>query len=374
MAGRRGIRGPISVLAAVVSIALLAVVGYAWKNVHDLDAGLQTLQIGDLGTAPANPAPSGTGSTPGASIAPARDVDGKAQNILIVGNDDRSDMTDREVRILRTGRDGGSLNTDTMMIVHIPADASKATIISLPRDSYVQIPGFQSNKLNAAYPDGYFYGGATTENGRRAAGAAQLIRTIRRLTGLTIDHFVQVDLIGFYRISEAIGPITVNLCHATSDPTGSHFVAPAGKQSIVGVRALEFVRQRDGLVGGDVARTARQRYFLTAAFRKIVSARTLLDPTKLHNLIKAVTSSIYVDSGFSIEQLAAQLADLSPNAIAGKAIPTDGTSTVNGQSVLVVDPAQVKRFVTNLIDGTVPTAHAGHRLVARQPLDAGCIN
>jgi LCP family protein required for cell wall assembly len=376
MTGARGIRRLVGVLAALVSITLLSVVGYAWKNMHDLDAGLQTLQIGDLGTAAAGPPRSGAPS--GAADAPVRDLDGTAQNILVVGNDDRSDMTDREVRALRTGRDGGSLNTDTMMIVHIPADGSNATIISLPRDSYVQIPGFQSNKLNAAYPDGYTYGGATTEKGRKAAGAGELIRTVRNLTGLTIDHFVQVDLIGFYRISEAIGPIPVTLCHATSDPTGSHFSAPAGKQSLVGVRALEFVRQRDGLVGGDVARTARQRYFLAAAFRKIVSLGMLLDPGKLHNLIKAVTSSLYVDNaGFSIEQLAAQLAELSPNAIRGQAIPTGQPTTIDGQSVLPVNPAQVRRFVQRQVNGGAATGHPArgrHRHAAHHALDAGCIN
>ena len=89
-------------------------------------------------------------STAGQTAAP--DIDGTAQNILVLGNDDRSDMTDAEVKALHTGRDGGSLNTDTMMIVHVPANGSKATLISFPRDAYVDIPGFRKNKLNAAYP------------------------------------------------------------------------------------------------------------------------------------------------------------------------------------------------------------------------------
>jgi LCP family protein required for cell wall assembly len=319
----------------------------------------------------ANPTPGASGSP-----APAPVVNGKTQNILIVGNDDRNDMTDAEVHELHTGRSGGSLNTDTMMIVHLPADGSKATIISLPRDSYVDIPGFVQAKLNAAYPDGYVYDApaGATEKQRRAAGANVLIQVVRNLTGLTIDHFVEVDLIGFYRISEAIGPITVNLCHATSDPTGSHFHAAAGKTHLVGVRALEFVRQRDGLPHTDLDRTARQRYFLTAAFRKIESADMLLNPVKLHHLIDAVDNSIYIDNndGFSIVKLAAQLADLNPDNIVGKPIPTDGNGVGNGQDVLLVDPVKVRAWVNNLINGT--HQHHHHRGGKPKPIDSGCIN
>jgi LCP family protein required for cell wall assembly len=384
---RRKWKPVLQTVAALVSVALLAVLGYGWKNVNDLNRGAQTLpDIRGLGTVqPAGGgSPGASGATPGADL--GQDIDGRDQNILVAGNDDRSDMTDKEVRELGTGRSGGSLNTDTMMIVHVPADGSKATIISLPRDSYVDIPGFVKNKLNVAYPDGYVYapdGSSTTA--RRAAGASELIAAVKQLTGLTIDHFVEVDLIGFYRISLALGPITVNLCHATSDPTGSHFSAPAGPQRIVGKRALAFVRQRHGLRHGDVDRTARQRYFLAAAFRRVASAGTLLNPGRLHRLIDAVDRSVYVDRGFSIEKLAAQIADLNPNDIVGRAIPTGRSTTVSGVgSVLLVDPAKVKRFVTDLIDGKAarPSGAAGPSGTTQHsasptppaPIDAGCIN
>ena len=372
-AARTGARA----LSILLSFSCLVVIGYAWKNLHDLTAHERVLpSMSALGQPLPTAAPNPTAGPSGSTAPPPPVIHGPAQNILIVGNDDRNDMTDAEVHELHTGRSGGSLNTDTMMIVHLPADGSKATIISLPRDSFVDIPGFRSAKLNAAYPDGYVYDApaGATEKQRRAAGANVLIQVVRNLTGLTIDHFVEVDLIGFYRISNAIGPITVNLCHATSDPTGSHFHAPAGISHLVGVRALEFVRQRDGLPHTDLDRTARQRYFLTAAFRKIESANMLLNPSKLHHLIDAVDNSIYIDNndGFSIVKLAAQLADLNPDDIVGKAIPTEGNGVESGQDVLLVDPTKVRTWVAALINGTLQHHHHGGG--KPKPIDSGCIN
>ena len=154
----------------------------------------------------------------------------------------------------------GSISTDTMMIVHVPANGSKATLISLPRDSYVDIPGYQKYKLNAAYPDAY----AATPGSlaaKRTAGAAELVKTVQQLTGLTIDHFVQVDLLGFYRISNAIGGVPVNMCAAVKE-ANSGIDLHKGLNVIEGKQALAFVRQRYGFPNGlgDLDRVQRQRY------------------------------------------------------------------------------------------------------------------
>ena len=370
-------------VAALLSFSIVFVSAYVWVNYRKLDNGLRRLSI----TTGAQPSTTGR----------ATDIDGKDQNLLVIGNDDRSTMTDREVRQLKTGRDGGSLNTDTMIIVHVPADGSKATLISLPRDSYVRIPGYGMNKLNSAYGSAYEATKGDTE-AKRAAGANLLIRTITDLTGLTIDHFLQVDLIGFYRISNALGGVPVNLCRAVNDAGYSHLVMSAGKHTIQGVEALEFVRQRHGLRNGDIDRTARQRYFLTAAFRKVASAGTLLNSRKLTNLVSAVDKSIYVDRTFSLASLIKQMSNLSADNIAGNSIPYERYATVDVGSVLIVNPAKVKAFVNNLIHPrtqagraagpsparpatapapatTTPTATttAGPTSPAK-PLDAGCIN
>ncbi|MGH8960352.1 MAG: LCP family protein [Jatrophihabitantaceae bacterium] len=324
----------VKVVATVISTGLLLGFGYGWQKYHDLNSNLTVLPIAKA-TAPSH-----------------HDIDGTDQNILVVGNDDRTDMTDAEVKALKTGRDGGSLATDTMMLVHVPANGSRATLISLPRDSYVHIPGYGMNKLNSAYASAYTNTSGTT-NQKRGAGATLLEQTITNLTGLTIDNYVQVDLLGFVRISNAIKGVTVNLCHAVDDPQYSHLVLSAGRHSLQGVTALEFVRQRHGLPNGDIDRVARQRYFLTAAFRKIASAGTLLNPGRLNSLIAAVDKSLYVGPGFNILKFAAQISGLNADNIAGKTIPfvryddvpINGTS----QSVEIVDPSQVQQFIMNLL-------------------------
>jgi LCP family protein required for cell wall assembly len=260
-----------------------------------------------------------------------------------------------------------------MMIMHVPADGSSATMISLPRDSYVEIPGYQKNKLNAAYADGYTYGGGRTEAQRTAAGADLLIATVSKLTGLRITHYVQVGFLGFANIVRAIGKIPVTLCRSVNDTVaynrahgqtgGSGFVMSAGYHELGPVQALAFVRQRHNLHGGDLARVARQQYFLTAAFAKISSMNVLLNPGRLHSLIKAITGSFYIDSTSSLPSLAGQLANLSAGKIAGHTIPHTGFATVpNVGDVELVDPARVRAFVRNLIH---PPRHGSAKPPAR---------
>jgi len=330
---RHGFRLGSQVLATALSMLLLVTFGVYWWKYHTFNTGLHRLAI--------------FGASSGR---PSHDIDGKDQNILIVGNDDRSTANDAELRQLGTGRDGGSLNTDTMMIVHVPANGAKATLISLPRDSYVDIPGNAQNKLNSAYPDGYNAAGGNADQ-KRAAGAKLLLATIQNLTGLTVDHFVQVDLLGFYRISNAIGGVKVNMCAAVKEPD-SGIDLHKGTNVVKGKQALAFVRQRynfpDG--NGDLDRVQRQRYFLTAAFRKLVSAGVILNPIKLQHLLTAVQSSIYLDDRLNPTDLARQMENLSADNIVGKTIPTDGFGSLDdGTSIVKVSPAEVKAFVNRLI-------------------------
>jgi hypothetical protein len=137
---------------------------------------------------------------------------------------------------------------------------------------------------------------------------------------------------------------------------GSGLVLSRGKHTIKGVQALEFVRQREGLPNGDLDRTARQRYFLTAAFRKVASAGTLLDPGKLRDLVSAVKKSIYVDSGLNMLDLARQMSNLSADNIVGEAIPFERFANTDVGSVEIVHPRQVKAFVKSLISGGTDSA------------------
>jgi LCP family protein required for cell wall assembly len=245
------------------------------------------------------------------------------------------------------------------------------------------------NKLNAAYGFGYNDTKGTLDQ-KRAGGVSLLIRTIKALTGAPIDHYVLVSLLGFVRISDAIGGVPIDLCKNVDDtvahnrtlgiPGGSGFKMSKGPHSIFGVQALEFVRQRDHLPGTDLGRAARQRYFITSAFRTITSANMLLDIGKLRGLIDAVRASIYADSGLKVLELAKELSYLSANNIHGQAIHTAYYENVdiNGISVNVgvVHPREVRSFVRHLL-----SPHKKHRL--RHPsstkksshaVDAGCID
>ena len=368
-------------VVAALSASLLVYVGVLWQTVRGINS-LHTLP------------PVSALRPPDKASHDARSAKNpvfKGQNLLIIGNDDRSAMTAAEVRELQVGRAPGSLNTDTMMLVHLPADGSRATLISLPRDSYVSIPGYGMNKLNAAYAFGYNDTKGSPDQ-KRAGGVNLLIRTIKALTGAPIDHYVLVSLLGFVRISDAIGNVPINLCNSVNDTVaynrsvgidgGSGFKMSKGPHSIHGVQALEFVRERDHLPGTDLGRAARQRYFLTSAFRTIMSAKMLFDISKLRALIDAVHASIYSDSGLKVLELAKQLSYLSANNIHGQAIPTDTYEnvTIPGYpqqvNVGIVNPHEVRAFVRHLL-----APHKKQRLhrpsshhKTRNAVDAGCIN
>jgi LCP family protein required for cell wall assembly len=323
----RGVSLGVATIAAVLALAIVVGSGWAWMTYHDFKSGIR--RVNAIG---------GTGK-------PVHDLDGKDQNLLVVGNDDRDTATDKELQQLGTTRDGGSYNTDTMMLMHLPANGRKATVISFPRDSYVAIPGHGMNKLNSAYPDGI-----NDQRGNKTAGARLLVQTIENLTGLTIDHFVQVDLLGFYRISNAIGGVPVNLCAAQKEPN-SGIDLPKGISKIRGKQALAFVRQRYGLPNGDLDRIKRQQYFLSSAFRTVSSAGTLLNPFKLERLLKAVSSSLQMDNTLDPIRLAEQFQDLSAGNLIFKTIPTHGTEDTDAGNAVVVDPAEVRQFAQQIVGG-----------------------
>jgi hypothetical protein len=147
-----------------------------------------------------------------------------------------------------------------------------------------------------------------------------------------------------------------------------------GHHVLNALQALEFVRQRHNLPNGDLDRTKRQRYFLTAAFRQVASAGTLVNPGKLRSLVGAVDRSIYVDSGFDITTLVQQMANLSANNIEGKAIPFDHFADTSVGSVEIVNPVQVHRFVQRLINGPTPSPLAAASTVAPSTVTVSVLN
>ncbi len=295
------------------------------------------------------------------------DVDGRDQNILLVGSDDRSNATPAELAELSTTKSSGQ-NTDTMILVHLPADGRRATAVSFPRDSYVDIPGVGKGKLNSAYANGAF-GGDGEPNPDR--GRRLLVQTISELSGLKIDHYVEVDLLGFYRITKAIGGVEVCL-KAPQKEKDSGIDLPAGRQSIEGKQALAFVRQRKGLPRGDLDRIARQQYFLGATFRKMTSVGVLGNPIKLKRLLDAIGTSLRMDDGLDPLGLARQMRGLAAGNVDFKTIPNKGPANVGGASVVLLDEEKLPSFFRSISDD--PERRVPARTVPRDQVSVEVFN
>jgi LCP family protein required for cell wall assembly len=249
-----------------------------------------------------------------------------------------------------------------MIVIHIPAGGGQATVISIPRDSYVDIAGgYGKHKINSAYAYGKNTAatrlraqretGAQLETDSDQAGAKIAIQTVEQFTGLTINHYAAVNLVGFYYISQAVGGVPVCLNAPVHDSySGANF--PAGTQTISGAQALEFVRRRHGLPNGDLDRIKRQQAFMASMAKTVLSAGTLTDPTTLDNLI-AAGKAVVIDSNWDILGFAQQLHGMSAGNIRFMTIPIVSITlrTPADGDAVEVDPQQVQAFVQNQIAG-----------------------
>ncbi len=327
--GRRRAVAAGRVLTALASVALLAGSGWGWYLGQVADASInRTDAIPDSGN----------------------EGNGDAMNLLLVGSDSRASASEEELAQLNTEANDG-VNTDTMILVHVPADGSEASFVSFPRDSFVEIPGHGEHKLNSAYAFGYYKDADddATEAERQAAGAQLLIQTINRLTGLSIDHYAEVDLLGFFKLSEVVGGVEVNLCAPVKE-ANSGVDLPAGVQTISGEQALSFVRQRYDLPRGDLDRIVRQQAFMAGMLRKMLSDNVLLDLGKQRRLVEAAAESVTVDEGLKLLDLAAQMQSITPDSIRFQTVPNLGTDRDPdaGSIVRLEDPRALKAFFADL--------------------------
>ena len=309
------------------------------------------------------------------------------KTILLVGSDARVDaagnpLTAEELAAVATELDGGGTSTDTMMLIHIPTGGGKATAVSIPRDSWITDPpqgpaesgtalvDYAPNKVNSYYGSAKFYTAqrmvgegvtdqAQIERDSSNAGRKMLISVLERLTGIHIDSYAEVNLFGFYLLSNAIGGVPVCLINAVDDSfSGAHFAA--GPQLVQGTAALSFVRQRHGLPGGDLDRVRRQQAFLSGAISKVLSVGTLTDVTKLKALVDAANRSIVLSDGFNLIQLAEQMSSMSSGNINFETIPTHGAETTTNKDALHIDVAEIKSLFAALeSDSAAATSSAG---------------
>ena len=332
----------------MLSVFVLVATGYAWQNFKALTDNLTTTDVIGAGAGGEKPA------------------DG-AVDILMVGMDSRTDAKGNPLsqqildELQAGGSNDGGLNTDTLILMHIPNDGKKAVAMSFPRDSYVKIAGgYGRHKINSAYAYGKndamaalqkkgVTDPAQLEVESKKEGAKNLIATIQDLTGTTIDHYAEINLVGFYDITKAIGGVDVCLTEAAQDDfSGANF--PAGQQTIQGKDALAFVRQRHGLLRGDLDRIVRQQVFMAGLAKKMLSAGVLSDQQKLKDLIQAVTKSIVLDKDWDILNFANQMKSLSGGNMEFQTIPTGNPelNTPEDGQAIEINESEVRKFIKNL--------------------------
>ena len=238
---RHPVRNVLLVLLILVLLIIVGLVGvplYAWSQVKRV-----------------NDAPPGK-----------RPADQPGTTFLLVGSDSREGLSKAEQKRLGTGGVGGQ-RTDTIMIVYTPP-TGKSALISVPRDSYLDVPGHAKNKINAAYALG---------------GPKLLEQTIEQNTGLRIDGYLEIGFAGFVNVVDAVGGVEMCLPAAIKD-RDSHIDLPKGCQTLNGVEALGYVRMRKADPRGDLGRVERQRAVLAAVAKKAASPATVINPVRYWNL------------------------------------------------------------------------------------------
>lgn len=266
---------------------------------------------------------------------------GEGTNYLIVGSDSREGLSDEDKKNLHTGSAEGK-RTDSMMILH--AGDNAPTLISLPRDSNVEIPSFVGSESGKTYPG---TGRQVKLNAAYAEdGPELLVRTVEHNTGLRIDHYVEIGFAGFANIVDAVGGVEMDIPQDIKDTkSGADF--KKGKQTLNGEEALAFVRTRYALAGSDLDRTKNQQKFLSALADQVATPSTVLNPFRLYPTMGAGLDSLIVDEDMSVFDLAEMF--WSMKGVSGG----DGTSMnmpISGSSGgnLVWDKAKVKQLVNQL--------------------------
>ncbi|OBB99295.1 LytR family transcriptional regulator [Mycobacterium sp. 852013-50091_SCH5140682] len=334
----------IRALAVTTASAVVLGTGVAWSQIRSFESGINHISSAALG---------GGG-------------DDGAIDILLVGMDSRTDahgnpLSEQELETLRAG-DDVSTNTDTIILVRIPNNGKSATAISIPRDSYVEAPGWGKMKINGVFGDVKLdkmkqlvevqgEDPAVAEPQAVEAGREELIKTVANLTGVTVDHYAEIGLLGFALITDALGGVNVCLKNAVDEPlSGADF--PAGWQKLNGPQALSFVRQRHDLPRGDLDRVTRQQAVMAALAHDVISGKTLSSPSTLGKLREAVQRSVVMSSGWDVMDFIDQLQKLAAGNVAFATIPVlqeDGWSDDGMQSVVRVDPTQVHDWVSGLL-------------------------
>jgi LCP family protein required for cell wall assembly len=247
-------------------------------------------------------------------------------NILVLGSDSRISAGDP------SAWEAGAQRTDAIMLVHLAADRKSAAAISIPRDSWVPIPGYGEAKINAAFSYG---------------GPALMIQTVEDLTGVRIDHFAVTDFESFTTLTDSLDGVEITV------PDGN---GGSVRQAMTGEEALTFARERHALANGDFGRVQRQQAWMRAIVAKARNSMT--EPLKMANFLEAITSSVAVDQDLTIDriqELFMGAGDISTNDITFMTAPYSGTGrSADGQSIVVLDRATFDPLMQAVAKDEVP--------------------
>ncbi|MER7771411.1 LCP family protein [Kitasatospora sp. NPDC096140] len=350
------------VVACTVGLAVFAASGVVWYEVKQLTDGMTTSNV----------------------IADTKKDAPKhldnSVNLLLIGLDSRKNMDGSDLPPqfvqdeLHAGHssDVGGYNTNSLILLHIPANGGKVQAVSIPRDDYVMTYNADGSQLGMAkIKEAYGAAkdkadpglrakglkGADLEKAGRDIGRAATIRTVQKFLDQPIDHIAEVNLMGFYDIAKAVEPIQVCLTHDTRDPAmegqGSGADFKKGINTLNAAQALSFVRQRHNLDGpdgnsGDFARTHRQQAFISAVVHNLKQKGVIGDLGKLQQLMGVVQKDLVIDNEWNILDFAQQAPALTGGNVEFNTLTFDGFGTRNGQDVNLVTPSKIQKVVKQL--------------------------
>jgi LCP family protein required for cell wall assembly len=318
-AGRRARqRRSLLVICGAMSVLVLMAAASAWGVTSYINDNLGRVNAGTMGTPSSGPV-----------------------NILVAGVDVRAGMTKRQQSVLHVGH-AVSDNSDVLMVAHVAADHRDVQVVSIPRDSWVNIPGHGMNKINAAFGIG---------------GPALMVRTVEQVTGLKINDYIEVNFLGFVKVVDALGGVDVCLPYAVDDPySGLHL--SAGMHHVDGIRALEFVRDRHSFALSDLTRISDQQQVLSSLLSEAIAAGTLANPLKLQRVLSAVSGAVTVDRGFNVVSLADDLRGITSSDVTFATVPLANLNyiTPGGESAVEWNKAAARKLFTQIREDRPPPA------------------
>ncbi|MGV2854652.1 MULTISPECIES: LCP family protein [Glutamicibacter] len=306
----------LSVLALVMVAALVAA-GYLWNLGRTFDSESQTI----------------TDAFPAEETRPEVNDESKdAVNILLLGSDTRATReADEDSEDFGTLPNGG--RSDTMMLVHIPADRENVFVTSVMRDTWLDIPGVGTAKINRAFASG---------------GVPKAVETLEGLFGVRINHVASVDFEGFKGLTDAVGGVTVNNPRGFKQSIVNGMYFPEGVQTLDGEQALAFVRERKSFPGSDYERVKNQQLFVKALLGQLMSKETLTNPGKVSEVVSQIAPFIAVDETLDsgkVASYASSMLNLRSSDMEFFTLPNKGPGrSADGQSIVIPDMEVIEKF------------------------------